>query len=30
MKVSESELDLTYMCFLEFMKDWWKIVTTSL
>jgi len=24
MKLPESELDLTYMCFIEFVKDWWK------
>jgi hypothetical protein len=24
MKLLESELELAYMCFLEFMKDWWQ------
>jgi len=24
MKLPESEMDLTYMCFIDFMKDWWQ------
>ena len=24
MKLPESELDLTYMCFIDFVKDWWQ------
>jgi len=24
MKLPDSELDLTYMCFIEFVKDWWQ------